>query len=342
MRRSDSGGALVRLLALLLLPAVLFAIDGTVTNKTTGLPQAGVLITLTKMGQGGMQPAGTAKTGADGKFKIDASASDAHLLQALFQGVSYSTQVPPGTPGTNIQITVYNAVSDRTGLSGLGVEQDMILIETDGKDVVVNQSTIFRNSSDTAWNDPKRGTFRFAVPAGVSADNLKVRALTTGGMPVERPAQPGGAKGAYFVDYPVRPGQTRFDVSYKFTGKDPLTLKSRVFHEVANVRVVAPKGVTLQSAELTPIGTEPTTQAQIFQLKSPEFTIAISGSGSISQAQPAAESTEEEGPRIEVIQPPGYQRQWKWILGLTLALLAIGFYAQFVKGSPSSTGGRRQ
>ena len=44
------------------------AITGTVMNRTTGKPQAGITVSLLRMGQKGPEPAGDVKSDAQGKF----------------------------------------------------------------------------------------------------------------------------------------------------------------------------------------------------------------------------------------------------------------------------------
>ena len=75
----------MRLLILLLSTSTLWAaVDGTVVNKSTGRPQAGVTVSLTKLGQGGMSPAGSVTTDAQGKFAFESAAPDMHLIQAVY------------------------------------------------------------------------------------------------------------------------------------------------------------------------------------------------------------------------------------------------------------------
>jgi 5-hydroxyisourate hydrolase-like protein (transthyretin family) len=72
------------LLVGLALSAVGFAaIEGVVTNRTTGKPQAGVAVTVVELGQG-MKSLGTTKTGGDGKFTLpgDFAPGSPHLIQA--------------------------------------------------------------------------------------------------------------------------------------------------------------------------------------------------------------------------------------------------------------------
>ena len=60
------------------------AIDGTVINRTTGKPQAGVSIALVKPGQGGMKTLGTTATDVSGHFAFaqDQPGGGPQLLQA--------------------------------------------------------------------------------------------------------------------------------------------------------------------------------------------------------------------------------------------------------------------
>lgn len=312
------------------------AIDGTVVNKTTGKPQAGVKVTLTKLGQGGMQPGGNATTDAAGKFHIDSDAASAHLLQAVWQGVTYNLSLQPGTPATNVELPVYDALAK---LSAVEVTQHMILLETNGQELVVNETIIFQNDSQTTWNNPKAGTARVSVPEGVG-ENIRARVIAPGGVPIERPVNQ-AVKGVGSVDYPVKPGETRFDFSYRLPATEPVSFSGRILHAAGPVRLIIPSGITAEGEGLTPLGTEPTSRASIFDVKSQSFKVTLTGSGELAATGEAP--APDEGQRISTILPPGYERGWKWALGLALAFLAIGFWAQYIKQTEStSAGGKRK
>lgn len=331
------------LLFLTALP-LLAAIDGTVVNKTTGQPQPGVTVSLTKLGQNGMEPAGSAKSGPDGKFSIDAPAGSVHLLQAMYQGVAYNMQLQPNAPTTGLQVQVFDTLPK---LSAIDMSQHMILVESDGKELVVNETVIFQNDSQTTWYDPKAGTLHFTAPPEAGKD-VKARVIAPGGMPVERDPKPMGGKGEYGIDFPVKPGETRFDISYKLPVKDPMILSGRILHDPGPVRLIAPKGITVEGDGLASLGNEPRSGAAIYDIKGNTYSVKISGAGTLrsseseSQASgtaPEATDREEDGPRIQQIMPPGYEREWKWALGLILAILALSFAAQYMKSAPASSPG---
>ena len=103
-----------------LLFAVLFAfpllagIDGTVVNKTTGAPQADVILQLLQPTQQGLQTIGTVRSDAAGKFHFDQEPAGPKLVQAIYAGVLYTHMIPPGTPTSGVEVPIYDATKDRT------------------------------------------------------------------------------------------------------------------------------------------------------------------------------------------------------------------------------------
>jgi 5-hydroxyisourate hydrolase-like protein (transthyretin family) len=316
------------LLLIAALPAMA-AIEGTVVNKTTGKPQPGVQVTLTQLTDKGMQPAASGVSDAQGRFKIEANAASAHLIQARYQNVSYSSQLQPNQP--QVEIAVYDAVPK---VSAAEVTQHMILLETDGQELVVNETVIYSNDSQTTWYDPK-GTARFYIPSA-AGENRMARAIAPGGLPVDRPLLPAGERQVFAIDFPVKPGETRFDLSYKLSAQAAGTLGGRVMHD-GPARLVVPQGIKVEGAGLEPAGAEPSTGAAIYTLKDRNYSVKVSGTGQLRRAEPTQPS-EEDGPRIQIMQPPGYQRSWKLFLGLALAALMLAFAAHYLRGHAAASG----
>lgn len=305
-------------------------ISGTVVNRTTGKPQAGVLVHLTQMGQGGMAPAGSARTGEDGRFRIAGPNAGSMLLQAIYKGVSYSRPVEAGA--SNVQVEVFEAAPR---VPDVRVTQHMILVESDGKEWVVNETVLFDNQTNVTWNDPEQGTLQFTAPKE-AGENVRVRATSPGSVPVER--EPRRVRpGLFALDFPVKPGgETRFDVSYKFAAQDKAVLRGRVLHAPGPVRLVVPEGIKAEGKALKELGQEPSTRAAIFDVIGPEYEIRLAGTGALPQT-PVASESEEEGPRIERILPPGYERWWKAALALAAAFLALSFWAQWIKSGAAGS-----
>src|ERR1019366_2745311 len=112
-------------LCLLLSTPVFAAVTGTVTNQTTGKPQAGATVALYKLATAtGLELIDQAKSDAQGNFTINQTPLGPHLIRTAFDGVTYNHMLPPGQPTTGITIEVFNA-SKQPG--GATVAKHMIL-----------------------------------------------------------------------------------------------------------------------------------------------------------------------------------------------------------------------
>ncbi|MBA3973161.1 MAG: hypothetical protein C0504_02960 [Candidatus Solibacter sp.] len=303
------------------------AVTGVVVNKTTGKPQSGVTVTMTKFGAGGMEPAGSVKTDAAGGFKFDSDAGSAHLLQAEYQGVRYSAPMNQAA-GAPLEIAVFDSAAS---VAGATAGQHMIMIESNGEELVVNETVVINNPSRTTWNNPKSGTVKVFVPPA-AGENIMARVVAPGSMPVDRQPVKTSAANVWTVDYPVKPGETRFDFSYKLPASAAGVLETRLLNQGATPKLVLPRGIQAAGEGIVSLGTEPSTQASIFDITAKAVKLTISGSGALSVIQ----SEEEAGPKIKQINPPGYDRNKWWALSLTLAFLTLGFIAHYMKGTAAA------
>jgi hypothetical protein len=149
------------------------------------------------------------------------------------------------------------------------------------------------------------------------------------GMPLQREAKTREA-GAYSVDFPIRPGETRFDVRYNMPFTPPGVFAGKTFYHDVTTRFAVPSGVTLTGDDLKSLGQEPTTQAAIFETNAASFKLNLEGSGSLQTA--AAATEEDSGPQIEQILPPVYERA-EWIIAAALVALACGFVMLYRRGA---------
>lgn len=320
--------------ALLLLSTLpLLAIDGVVMNATTGKPQAGVAINLVQPSQNGMVPLGETKSDAQGQFKIDKTIPPGPgLLQATYQGTTYNQIITPGMPTTGIQVKIYDGTTDP--IVALPAEH-LILMEPSDTQIKINETFVFNNQTIRTFNDPAKGSAQIYLPPAAVG---KARAIITapGGMPIPRtPTKASG--GFYKIDYPIKPGETRMDVSYtvpaaqKFSGK--------VVPAPAGIHLVTPFSVTLTGDGIESQGQEPQTQAHIYNVKGATYDVTIDGTGALRAETsaagngPAAASGEESGsPKIEITSARIYSKLY-WVLGLAFGILAAGATMLFRRGT---------
>jgi hypothetical protein len=310
-------------LFLLFAATALAAVDGVVMNQTTEKPEPNATVTLIRIGQG-MEPLGTVKTDAQGHFSIsqDLKPGSPHLLQAGYQGVTYNKMIPPGTPSTDLRLFVFEA-SPKKG--GAKVVQDMVLLEPGTGDVGVSETVVFHNDGKTTFFDPK-GSFRFYLPPAAGG-KVNVQVAGPGGMPIARTPEKTNIPNVYSVNYPVKPGETHFDLAYAMPVATPGILEGKMLNGGGPLRIVVPKGVTVNGPNLKNLGTEPRTQASIYEVQGDEYKIEFAGTGSLrppAEAAGAQQPAPGDQPEIEAKKPRIYDRLYP-MLGLVGMILLCGF-----------------
>jgi hypothetical protein len=301
-------------------PAAAAVVDGVVMNGTTEQPQANAIVSLVQPGQGGMQTLASVKTDAAGKFHIEkeTSAGAPILVQALYEGVLYNKPVLPGMPPGGLRVDVYDA-TNKTGVAK--VSQHFIVLQPGPGEMTVSEGILFQGDPKITYSDPVNGTLRFYLPPEAKGE-VRVTINSPGGMPIQRPAEKTKQENVYKVDYPIKPGETRFDLNYAVPATNPQTFSSKILHTEGASDLVAPQGVTLKGDDIELAGTEPTTQANVYKIKTANFKVDVEGTGSLTQA--GASSDEDNGaPRLQEVKPRIYDRLY-WVLGMAFGVLALG------------------
>ncbi|HEX3879897.1 MAG TPA: carboxypeptidase-like regulatory domain-containing protein [Bryobacteraceae bacterium] len=301
-------------------------VNGVVVNQTTGQPQPNATVTLTRMGgDGGLQPAGETRTGPDGKFSFAEPLQGPTLIRAAYNSVTYSRMLPPGTPGTNLTLDVYESSKNAGNAK---VSKHMILFEPAGSEMSVNETFIYANEGKTTWADPANGTLKFYLPPGAS--KLQVNGTAPGGMPIAAATSKAGQPNVYKADFPVKPGETRFDLTYAFPYKTGDQYEGKVVTQDENTYLIVPSGVTLKAENVRDMGVEPRTQAHIFALDRNSYNIQLTGAEIAPPGETQPQQEQDSGPQITPILPRIYT-QTKLILPLAFGILALGFVMLYRK-----------
>ena len=319
------------LLGFLLASAVFAAVDGTVTNRTTGKPQAGVTVTLYKLGEGGLESVESVKSDSAGKFRIDQNLQGPRLLQSAYSGVTYNHMLPPGTPSTGVALDVYESSKQQGDAK---VTEHMVVFEPGESELAITEGFLWANTGKTTFDDPQDGTLRFQAPPG--ATQIEVNVTAPQGMPIRRPATPTGEPGVYKVDFPIKPGQSTVRVNYKAPYKSPAAFESRIFYKNGGPTVFfVPPGVTIKGDGLKSEGVEPTTKATMFQTTAASYKIEIEGTGLLRRPQ-EGDQEEQKGPSITFVLPKLYQKMY-WVLALAGSILLLGFVLLYRAGQPAAS-----
>ena len=324
-------------------------ISGTVINQTTKKPAVGDSVELMRLG---MEVAAKTTTDAHGHFTLDATdGAPMHLLRVIHDKATYFRPVPAGT--TTMNLDVYDVAEKVPGVS---TEADVARIEASPTGLSVIENYFVKNTSSPPRTQFGPRAYEIFLPK--EAEVVSAAAQGPGSMPVQTPPTPLGPPGEYSFVYPLRPGETRFQVSYHLPYSGSFQFHPRVAAPVDNLAIIVPKSVQFSgtpASTFQPIDEDVKVQTFLARNVTPETKLAfqISGTGLLPQenaagpdngnggqsagadqgamgpeaaAQSAAANNTRPGIGLGVpIDTPDPLHKYKWwILSLAAVLLAVG------------------
>jgi len=272
------------------------AIEGRVINGTTNLPVAKARVNYVMMAQG-TEPAATAVTDAEGKFRFDQAppAGDSPvLLRVDYQGATYSRPVLPqqGSPGS-LDIQVFDSGNDR-GM--IAVKEHAIFLHPSGTTLLVLEQVIIENRSNPAKTYVNaEGTFPFTLP-GKPSQPAQVTVQGPGGMPISQNPIEKAAANKFAIAYPIRPGETQIRVEYSLDYHAPFQFSKLLDLPPESTHVVTPgKQVQVTGDGLTPVGADPSTGFNGYQVTPKNNLVRLEIAGDVPAKPPEGDSQNEAG-----------------------------------------------
>jgi hypothetical protein len=339
--------------------ALAATITGTVTDRTTDKPSAGDTIAVINTAQS-MDEIAKATSDAKGRFTVTAPDGGQILLHVTHGGAEYFKSVSPGS--NTADIDVYDSAKKIDGITG---EALVFRAETDatGKTLSVAENFFVQNTSTPPKTEYGGNTLDVYLPKG--AEISQTLASSPGGLPTNtKLVTVDAASGHYAFTFPVRPGETRFQVDYNlpYTGKEPFALKLSM--PTGDVAVMLPKSMQFQpTTAFQPITDPSVVNSQSYDAHSPafaqpvQFTIAGTGQLPEDSAQSGAgqsgnngpaDQTAASGPRPggglgapddpNAVNDPWSKYKW-WILGLLGLALAAGAGIMLKSNPPVAVAG---
>jgi hypothetical protein len=263
-------------------------ISGVVTNRTTGRVAAGDTVALIAL-NGSMQVAAQTTTDAKGHYTLEAPDSAMHLIRVSHQKAAYFQPAPAGAH--TVDVDVYDVAA---AVDGIGTEADVLSMQTgpgtapgssqDKGELRVNEDFFVRNNSQPARTQLSDHAYEFFLPEGAKLQGTA--AMGPGGMPVESSPVPLPGKGHYAFVFPVRPGETRFQVSYTlpYNGKT-MGWTQREALATENLVVLLPKSMRFipNGTEWQPVPANPDAQTYVRKGVAPGLPVdfSIAGEGEL-------------------------------------------------------------
>lgn len=335
-------------------PAFAESITGTVINKTTNKPAVGDDVVLIQLAQG-MQEASRTKTDSHGRFTLQVPNTGMHLVRVTHDKAAYFRPAPPGTE--SVEVEVYNAAAKVAGVTG---EADVMRIQTDpdGKKLNVVEHFFIKNASDPPKTQFSPRSFEFYLPAGAVIQGSA--ALAPGSMPVRADPMSLGDPNHYAFVFPLRPGETQFQISYSLPYSGTFQFAPRLTLPTDTVAVMMPKSMTFAAGASTsyaPVTEEMTAQTYVARNAVPSMPLdfTLSGTGQLpkdtqaaatsgdsgqpaSAPQSAAADTRPGGGLGNPLDPSGNDDPWAkykwWVLGALGLAMATGA-GLMLKGTPA-------
>jgi hypothetical protein len=234
------------LLALPLAATAATPITGTVINKTTGKPSAGDEIVLIRLAQG-MQETTHATTDARGRYKIEVPDDGLHLVRVTHDNANYFKPAPAGT--TTVDLEVYSG-SDH--VKEIAVGGMVLRAQTDpsGNTLKIVENLFVENTSQPQVTLSSKEPFDIYLPENAVIEGSA--AMAPNGMPVQAAPVPLSEKGKYTFNFPIRPGETRFQVSYHIPYPGKLELNPRPTLPTDTLAIILPKAISFKPSAGAP------------------------------------------------------------------------------------------
>ncbi len=279
-------------LALLLLSAAYaFAVpvSGVVMNRTTNKPAAGDDVVLLAIA--GMQEIQHVKTDSKGRFTLDVPGDGFHLVRVTHDKANYFSPVTPNA--TSIDVDVFTAAPQ---VAGVTLDADVMRIQTDpgGSSLRVVEHFFEKNASTPPETLNSDHSFEFYLPAGAVVEGAAAKAPS--GLAVQVPVQPLGDPNHYGIAFPVRPGESEFQVTYRLPYSGSMEFKPRPAMDTDTLAVMMPKSMSFKPGQGTPYS--PVTEelgAQTYVARnvhpSQPLSFTVGGSGELPRDTPAPDGS---------------------------------------------------
>jgi len=278
--------------------AVAQTLSGTVTNGTTGKPVPGddvVLLTLTQ----GMNESGRTKTDADGKYSFALKEVGPHLVRVLHQGVNYFPAGGPITPNrSTADVTVYDSAPK---IEGIAANVHVMRLQApDANTLQVLELIAVKNDSKPPRALASDRTWEVYLPEGAQIDEAAVQG--PGGMPINAsPVPDDKQKNLYYFSFPLRPGESRFQIAYHLPYAGEATLKPRVTGKLEHFALLMPKEMRFEAknaSNFSPMNDEggaSTMEVATNVTPDKDLSFRVSGTGVLPETQSQGEEQAQGG-----------------------------------------------
>jgi hypothetical protein len=244
---------------------------------------------------------------------------------------------PPGT--TSVEVEIYDVSKQ---LEGIEVIADIMRFQAGNGNMQVERTFAVQNNSKPPRTQMSDHNLEFYVPDGATVGESQ--AMTAGGQPVKSaPVPDPNAKNRYSFLFPLRPGETRFEVVYALPYTGSINIDPKTIYPLEHFVAIAPKSIAFTPAQAdsyksTPFPGQPDANVEVasnIKVGQP-MAFKLAGEGTLANAEenggqsgqpPSGGQAESRpggglGPPIDAPDP---LQKYRWlILAGFAAVLIIG------------------
>jgi hypothetical protein len=285
-------------------------ITGSVRNLSRGEPAAGDEVILLRVDHA-MQAEAHAKTGAQGTFILRVpyrAKSYSYVVRVIHQGVAYDQRA---SAGDALSVQVSDAAPH---VHGISASIEILRAETNDNLLHVSDMYELHNASSPPVTQTGDRTFEVYLPANAKLDSVLVAGPEKIGSQISANLIP-GEPGHYAVNFPLRPGDTKFAFNYDIPYDGRAVFKKRLVYPLRQLAVMIPLSMIFssRSAAFEPLATgrsdfQVQTANQLDAGEGPAFEVSGTGAlpplGDPSKSLAPQVSPQSTGPVIPVPGQP--------------------------------------
>jgi hypothetical protein len=217
-------------------------ITGHVQNRTRGAVSAGDAVVLLRLGHGSHEEAGRTTTDTQGAFTLKVpSPGTPYLIRAIHDGIDYEQQA---SVGEDISIDVFDAAPKVQGITG---SIEILRTGTNGSLLHVSDMYEIRNDSHPPFTLIGERTFEVRLPAEAKIDSVLAAGPEKNATMIST-APIAGEPGHYSVNFPLRPGATRFAFNYDLPYKGSAAFRTWRAYPLQQLAVMIPRSMKFSSS----------------------------------------------------------------------------------------------
>ena len=260
------------------------SISGRLINGTTGNPQSSVVTLLTGSGE-----CGRTMTNDSGEFRITPDVTRcpqaSAVLKVTLDGVDYFR---PAVVGQFTSFKVYHSANHVSPITG---SLSILQFQTIGTKLEVTELHALNNLSIPPITQTNPGNLLLSIPSGAEIEPAIISSPDGGTTKVPL-VQVAGSAEQYKIDFPMKPGVTKYAIRYKASyDKSSFVFQRPIQYAIDRIGIIIPKSMHLRlispNSRLL-VANATNSQEQQLELRqlpsNATIAFALSGTGTLSHS----------------------------------------------------------